>query len=538
MRSALLLCLAAGCGSSSTVTIDAAPPGIDGAVIAPGAACTLPVAPVDTSSPDHLITTCDGPTLAAAVAAGGTIAFSCGGPVTIPITATLVVPTDRDTTIDGGGMVTLDGGGATQILSFDHTGSRTNTHTLTLQHLKLIHGHNQGTIPYAAAPSPCSQGYYDGFGGAVRVRDGELVVIDCAFEYNEAEALGPDVGGGAIALDGSLRAVVESSSFTANKASNGPAILAQESDLDVYDSTFSGNVAEGNGGNMDYEPMCKQQAMNGQHQVGSGGDGGAISIVGDMDGTHTFCGDTFSANAAGFQAFGGAIYRTMLTVQSRQLVIDRSTFTNNQATVGGVGFFQGDTMLSITASTFDHNLATGSGGVFEGLSLVADFTNDTFSNNSAQNGTGGVLDVGIGGGTIAFSTFAENQAGGATNFGAAINSAASLTLTSSLFDNNLTTDPDVPMQCNISSSGTGDGNLQWPRNRAVGGAPDTPCTPTVTFADPMLGPLADNGGPTQTRLPAAGSPAIGAGVSCPAMDQRGNTRAATGCTSGAVEGSQ
>jgi hypothetical protein len=51
---------------------------------------------------------------------------------------------------------------------------------------------------YAPAPSPCSQGYYDGFGGALQLRDGKLVVIDCDFDSDQAESLGPDVGGGAI----------------------------------------------------------------------------------------------------------------------------------------------------------------------------------------------------------------------------------------------------------------------------------------------------------------------------------------------------
>ena len=50
----------------------------------------------------------------------------------------------------------------------------------------------------------------------------------------------------------------------------------------------------------------------------------------------------------------------------------------------------------------------------------------------------------------------------------------------------------------------------------------------------MLGALADNGGPVQTMMPAAGSPAIGAGSGCPPTDARGTTRPAA-CTLGAVE---
>jgi hypothetical protein len=52
----------------------------------------------------------------------------------------------------------------------------------------------------------------------------------------------------------------------------------------------------------------------------------------------------------------------------------------------------------------------------------------------------------------------------------------------------------------------------------------------------MLGTLADNGGPTWTQALLPGSPAIGAATSCPATDQRGYPRPATGpCDIGAYE---
>jgi hypothetical protein len=54
--------------------------------------------------------------------------------------------------------------------------------------------------------------------------------------------------------------------------------------------------------------------------------------------------------------------------------------------------------------------------------------------------------------------------------------------------------------------------------------------------DPLLGPLADNGGPTDTRALAQGSPAVDAGAGCAATDQRGVARPAGGaCDIGAFE---
>src|SRR5207248_10487494 len=55
--------------------------------------------------------------------------------------------------------------------------------------------------------------------------------------------------------------------------------------------------------------------------------------------------------------------------------------------------------------------------------------------------------------------------------------------------------------------------------------------------DPKLGALTDNGGPTNTQFPAAGSAAIDAGDpgTCPATDQRGVSRPKlAGCDIGAV----
>ena len=59
----------------------------------------------------------------------------------------------------------------------------------------------------------------------------------------------------------------------------------------------------------------------------------------------------------------------------------------------------------------------------------------------------------------------------------------------------------------------------------------------VTGKDPKLGPLTDNGGPTQTLRPATGSPVLdAAGSACPAADQRGQPRfQARECDIGSVE---
>ena len=66
----------------------------------------------------------------------------------------------------------------------------------------------------------------------------------------------------------------------------------------------------------------------------------------------------------------------------------------------------------------------------------------------------------------------------------------------------------------------------------------TPASGDQLNTDPLLGPLADNGGPTLTQALQPASPAVDAanGADCPATDQRGVARPqGAGCDVGAFE---
>jgi hypothetical protein len=520
-------------GSNATDGGDVA----DGSIPPPPApTCDAPEAAADTSAPTTVVgtgdpATCTQDALTAAVATGGVITFDCGAaPATVAITKTLTLRTDVDTVIDGGGKVTLDGGSAVSIMRFEHPDFRVNDKKLTLQHLTLAHGKIAGTKPYdTSAPPPCSQGFYDGYGGALYMRDGVLLVVDVTFLDNAAEKLGPDVGGGAISILGVKKATVIGSIFKGNTGSNGGAIESLNSELDVYNSTFDTNAALGNGANSDDAGQCSVVADTNQHQVGSGGNGGAVAIDGGSDGTHTFCGVRFVGNKAGVKALGGAIGRTPDGAK-QTTIFDRCLFEANTADSGGAAYFHNST-LQILASTFHANKAASIGAI-QADGTTFDFANDTFVENEATgaDSVGGVLALFGGDGKIESSTFANNKAGG---FGAAIFGNPTLTIHNTLFSNDTGQNPGAPMQCQVTA--TGDGDLQFPRNHVSGSAPDAECVAGITFADPMLDALGDNGGPTPTAAPKAGSPAVGAGKTCVPTDQRGKPRKADGCTSGAVE---
>jgi hypothetical protein len=254
--------------------------------------------------------TCTFDQLEAAVSGGGVITFDCGSsPVTIAVTSALSLPTNLDTVIDGGNRITLDGGHAVRILSFNSANFQANESRLTLQHIALVNGKTTPTKAIPAAPAPCSQGWDDGEGGALYMRDGNLTVIDSTFSDNQAAMLGPDTGGGAIYVLGSKHgAVIVGSTFTNNTASNAGAVGGLFTELDVYDSLFTGNRAEGNGANNDDSTRCKAM-NNGQNEVGSGGNGGALYSDGNSVNV-VLCGDEIDDNAAGMNAFGGGLFFT------------------------------------------------------------------------------------------------------------------------------------------------------------------------------------------------------------------------------------
>jgi len=289
--------------------------------------------PVDTSKPTTVVGTgtaasCTFDALNAAVTKGGIVTFGCGGaPITIPITATMNVPIDKNTVIDGGGLVTLDGQSKVEILSFNSPNWRNNDNGLTVQHIAFVNGKTNPTDAIPTAPAPCSQGWDDGQGGAIFVRDGYLVAIDAVFADNQAAPLGPDTGGGGIYIEGSKAGVlVVGCTFQNNSGANAGAIGALNAELDVYDSLVTGNTATGHDANNDDPNQCSVM-NNGQNEIGSGGNGGAL--YGDGDAFNVVvCGDDIENNAAGTNAFGGGIFFTSDDYSGTLSIVD-STVTGN-----------------------------------------------------------------------------------------------------------------------------------------------------------------------------------------------------------------
>lgn len=203
---------------------------------------------------------------------------------------------------------------------------------------------------------------------------------------------------------------------------------------------------------------------------------------------------------------------------------------------GGAIHQTGPNHLSVATSTFVGNVAASTAGAPEGgavaqssMAAELDVDRSTFDGNRASGtfySTGGALST-RGTTTIRSSTIA----GGSAAYGAGITRhTGATTLVASILDNGA-------KSCH-GTVGSGGHNL-WS---------DTSCNLRAAGdrggLAPMLGPLADNGGGTPTRLPSAVSPAsdwipVGTPGLCDAStppDQRGAARpAGAACDVGAVD---
>jgi hypothetical protein len=268
---------------------------------------------VDTSHPDHVIgdgtpASCTAAAVAAAVAAGGVITFSCGpSPVTITMTATATVPTGGHLVVlDGGGKVTLSGGGKTQVLSLN-AGWQRQWPLLVVQNLAF-------TAAYSGTQQVSGSSVYGG--GAIFDEGGQLKVVNSAFTGNSCYATGPDLGGGAIRAVGMYPAspvYVTGDTFTGNTCSNGGALSGLFARFDVVNCLMTGNKAIGFGAN---------PAKAG---TPGGGSGGAIYTDGtgyDLD----VSGTVMRGNTA--REGGGGIF-FVVNSGGGALRIDSSTLQGN-----------------------------------------------------------------------------------------------------------------------------------------------------------------------------------------------------------------
>lgn len=265
-------------------------------------------------------------------------------------------------------------------------------------------------------------------------------------------------------------------------------------------------------------------------------------------------------------------------VHSGSFQLDGVTVQHGRSENGLAGGITAVVPITVTTSVVRANHGYTGGGIFapSGVTLVG----TTVTENLADFIAGGLAATS---GTIRDSTIAENALGSSAFFGGrdvACNGSGTLAIANSTIEElfslaycnpppgfGCVPAPDIVL-ANVTAETVdfeqfGPGGSVTARNSIIvvnqaplisqgynlvqaGGASVTgDPTGNQIGVDPRLGPLADNGGPTPTRLLLAGSPALNAanpaapgsgGVACEATDQRGLVRPiGPRCDIGAVE---
>jgi hypothetical protein len=207
------------------------------------------------------------------------------------------------------------------------------------------------------------------------------------------------------------------------------------------------------------------------------------------------------------------------------MTINNTTLDNNGVNIGNEPGESGGAILNtgtatILNSTISNNIASQSAGGI-GNSGTMTITNSTISGNSTTLSgiVSGAAIINSGNITISYTTIANNA--GITS-GAVFSVLDTIQIDNSIIANNPGGDCSYPATSpilgpNLDSDGT--------------------CIGFTITDNPNLGPLANNGGPTQTHSIAPNSPAKNeAAGSCPAADQRGEPRPhGSACDLGAFE---
>ena len=357
------------------------------------------------------------------------------------------------------------------------------------------------------------------FAGGV-FNNAALTLTDATVSGNTASSDGGGMyNGGTATLSGST--------VSANSATGGGGIYnAPGGNATLYSSTVSGNVAAYSGGILNAAGAILSLQSNTTISGNTASSEGAG--IGN-NGTLGILNSTVSGNSAGTR--GGGIFHS-----GEIVAIDGGTVSGNTAVTDGGGVYNDVGLVYLIRGTVAGNSATYGGGIFNLGTL--ELTDTTVSNNTAYGG-GGIVNFTVGSTvTLNSSTVSgnsANQGGGILNDdGAAALSSSTVSGNSALqgggiynygggtaiHNNTIVANSPSGGNCGGPTAVTSSGyNLSSDATCAFAAIGDRQNT------NPLLGPLALNGGPTRTHALLAGSPAAEAGTfGCPATDQRGVAR--------------
>jgi predicted outer membrane repeat protein len=367
----------------------------------------------------------------------------------------------------------------------------------TRQQTVLLEGTSLANISVSLSALAVRHGHAGGggatiYGGGIYAHEVNATLTDVAVTDNVAER-----DGGGIYVDRNSNLALNNVSVLENRAlnRNGGGIYTN--------ATLT---------------MIGGEIRDNEASIGQGGSGGGLYTSGVTSLTNV----VIDGNQA---VAGGGIYQGLAPDLKTHLTILSSTISNNHVsgTGGGIdNYFTDDEShaamlgyLMLTDSTVAHNVAGGAGGgIINEHRASAYLINDTISDNQAAAG-GGIANGMVNSTVVAINvTIAYDQA---SQGGGILNTAF------------------FQIQNVLIAKNNGGNCSDYGSGAAISSAADLSSDPTCQLsgpldhdnvADPKIGTLADNGGPTQTIALLQGSPAINAGVEflAPTTDQRGFPR--------------
>lgn len=428
-------------------------------------------------SAEGVVTSCTDQNLRRALVGGGLVTMRCNG--IIALRDELVI--EADTTIDGDSWdVTISGGGAVRVFNV------TPGTTLNLRQITIADGHatNGGGIFVSDCYVSCG--------------DTTIVIDDSVFSGNSAHWW----GGGLYVMThcqedcGHVTVEITDSDFVANSAGRTGSVFYHDSDS--YPQHFAMTIR-----NSTLEQNTGDVILLGNSADLTVQDSTLSNNTGDVIRTEVYASASATVRGSVFEDNSGS---GVNLIEWGGLDVVDSVFRGN----GSCGIRGWDSWLSVRDSTFVDNSYCGLMSGDDGG--VATVVNSTFSNNGDAG-----FDI-VGGGqatvTVANSTLAAN---GGSNVGGILAGYESTVrvINSTLYGvpviNQLPEGAIVLSNTIVAGSSTGV-NCTGPITDGGGNLsyPDATC-PGIN-ADPLLGPLQDNGGSTLTMAPLPGSPAIDGGV--------------------------
>ena len=378
-------------------------------------------------------------------------------------------------------------------------------------------------------------------GGGIRTRSGDVLLNNSTVSGNSLGRSGGFSRGGGIST------------------SSGDVTLFNSS---VNDNTTFGN-GDGGGINASFGSVSLTNSVVANNSTGQNGKGGGIhTITADVTlinstvtnnstgddanggGIHTTSGEvtltnsTVANNSTGENADGGGIFTNSTTAD---VILTDSTVTNNTTGDGGDGggIHTGGGDVTAIRSTISFNRSGDGGGGIESSFGELLFINSTISGNQSIGDGGGVNTVDSFNGNLLHlvnSTVTNNQSGtGGGGIHRTDSSFDTLIIENSIVAGN-TTIGGIGPDLQVTS-------INEVRFSLIGSNSGTPLSSTGSITPdvngnligspgnliaPLLGGLADNGGPTLTHGLLFGSPALNAGgspsIDIGSIDQRGADR--------------